>query len=363
MSASRIGDQRHLRKVEALTQKVDADEHVVFAQPKLAEQLDPAQGVDLGVQIPDPDPHLEQIVGEVLGHLLGQRGDQHALIALGALADLADQVVDLALRRFDDDLRVDQAGRPDHLLDELAARLAQLVCAGRRRQIDRLADPVGELLPGQRPVVDRRRQPEPEVDEVALARHVALVHAADLRHGHVRLVDDEQEVLGEVVDQRGRRGARAAAVDVTRVVLDARTEPDLPHHLDVVVGPHPQSLGLQQLALTFELGEAFFQLGLDRGDRVRHPLGAGHIVGRREDPQRVDLADDVAGQRMHVVQRLDLVAEELDADRQLFIGRDDLDGVAADPERPPGERHVVAGVLDVDQQPQQRVTRNLVADL
>jgi hypothetical protein len=42
---------------------------------------------------------LEQVVGEVLGHLLGQRGDQHALVALGALADLAEQVVDLALGR------------------------------------------------------------------------------------------------------------------------------------------------------------------------------------------------------------------------------------------------------------------------
>ena len=99
---------------------------------------------------------------------------------------------------------------PDHLLDELAAGLAELVGPRRRRQVHRLPDPVGELLPGQRPVVDRRRQPEPEVDQVALAGHVALVHAADLRHGDVRLVDDHQEVFGEVVEQRGRRGARRA---------------------------------------------------------------------------------------------------------------------------------------------------------
>jgi hypothetical protein len=50
-----------------------------------------------------------------------------------------------------------------------------------------------------------------------------------------------------------------------------------------------------------------------------------------------------------VVQLLDLVAEHLDPDRQLLVDRDDLDGVAADPERAAGEGHVVAGVLDVDQ--------------
>ena len=40
-----------------------------------------------------------------------------------ALADLAEQVVDLALRRPDLDLRIDQAGRPDDLLDHHAAGL------------------------------------------------------------------------------------------------------------------------------------------------------------------------------------------------------------------------------------------------
>ena len=72
--------QRDLGQVEALAQQVDADQHVELAQPQLAQQLDPAQGVDLGVQVAHPDAQLEQVVGEVLGHLLGQRGDQHPLV-------------------------------------------------------------------------------------------------------------------------------------------------------------------------------------------------------------------------------------------------------------------------------------------
>ena len=135
------------------------------------------------------------------------------------------------------------------------------------------------------------------------------------------------------------------------------------HHLDVVIGAHPQPLRLEQLALALELGQPLLELLLDGRDGLRHPLRACDVVGGREDAQRVDLADDVAGQRVHVVQRLDLVAEELDAHGELLIRRDDLDGVAAHPERAAGERHVVAGVLHVDQQPQQPVAWHLVADL
>ena len=114
--------QRHLGQVETLPQQVDADQHVVVAPAQLAQQLDPAQRVHFGVQVAHPDAVLQQVVGEVLGHLLGQRGDQHPLVALGAQPDLVHQVVDLALGRLDHHLGVDQAGRPDDLLDHLALR-------------------------------------------------------------------------------------------------------------------------------------------------------------------------------------------------------------------------------------------------
>ena len=77
-----------------------------------------------------------------------------------ALADLVEQVVDLALRRPDLDLRIDQPGRADDLLDDDAARLLELVVAGRGRDVDRLADALPRTPRTQRPVVERRRQPE-----------------------------------------------------------------------------------------------------------------------------------------------------------------------------------------------------------
>ena len=94
------GHQRHLGQVEALPEEVDADEHVVLAEAEVAEDLDALDRVDVGVEVADAQPLLEEVVGEVLGHLLGERGDEHPVAALGAVADLLDEVVDLALGRL-----------------------------------------------------------------------------------------------------------------------------------------------------------------------------------------------------------------------------------------------------------------------
>src|SRR3546814_3470857 len=82
------------------------------------------------------EARLVQVFGEVLGHALGERGDQGAHAPGGDVAALADEVVDLALGRADDADRVDEAGRADDLLDEDAAGLLQFPIAGRCRDIE-----------------------------------------------------------------------------------------------------------------------------------------------------------------------------------------------------------------------------------
>ena len=81
------------------------------------------------MQIAGPDTSGHQIVGQILRHLLGQGGDQHSFVAFGSGPDFPDEVVDLTLGRFEDDLRIHQAGGSDDLLDETVAAL-QLVGAG-----------------------------------------------------------------------------------------------------------------------------------------------------------------------------------------------------------------------------------------
>ena len=204
-------DQRDLRQVEALAQEVHADEDVELAEPQVADDLDALERVDLRVQVARLHARFEQVVGEVLGHLLRQGRHEHALADLLAPPDLVQEIVDLVLRRPQLDLGVDEEGRPDQLLRD-ARRLPQLPRARRRRDEDQLRHLLEELVEPERPVVERRREPEPVVDQRLLARAVALVHAADLRHRLMRLVDEDHEVVREVVEQRERVRARRGAL-------------------------------------------------------------------------------------------------------------------------------------------------------
>ena len=276
-------------------------------------------------------PDSMQIVGQLLGHALGQRGHQRALVTPGALADLVHQVVDLALGRPDLNLRIEQAGGPDDLLHHLRECFS-LVGAGRGRGVDRLVDVVLELLELQRAVVQGRGQAEAVVDQHFLARAVAVVHAADLRKGHVRLVDEHQEIVGEVVQQRPGRAPRRAPSQVAGVVLDTRAIARLPQHLQVVAGALLQALGLQQLILLLQLGQPLLQLLLDVFEGLHQLLlGRDEVLGRI-DLDGLVLGQHLAGQGVQLHDALDLVAPELEPIGELAVGRIDLQGIAADAE-------------------------------
>ena len=233
--------------------------------------------------------------------------------------------------------------------------------ARRRRHEHELRHLAEELVEAQRPVVERGRQPEAVLDERLLARAVALVHAADLRNGLVRLVDEDDEVGREEVEQRVRRRARRAAVEVARVVLDPVAEAELLHHLEVVLGALPDAVRLEHLALRLEQLDLLLELVADLLGGALDRRLRGHVLRRREDRQVVELAVDLAGERVEVRDLLDLVAEERDAVGRLHVRGLDLDHVALDAEPAAAEQRVVARVLDVDQLAQHEVAVVLLA--
>ncbi len=229
--------------------KVDADQHVERAEAQVADDLDALDGVDVGVHVAHPHAVLVQVFGQVLGHALGQHGDQRAIAALRHLLDLGEQVVDLAAGRADLDRRVDQAGRADHLLDEDAAGLLQLPVPRRRRDDDGLRPHRVPFLEPQRAVVHAGGQPKTVFGQRRLAPVVAAVHAADLRDGHVALVAEDQGVVGQVLEQGRRRLAGPAAGEVARIVLDAGAGAGRLQHLEVEDGALLEPLRLEQPAL------------------------------------------------------------------------------------------------------------------
>ena len=77
-------ENRHegdLRQVQALSEQVDADEHVVLPQTEIPQYLDAFEGVDVRVEVPRArTTQFEEVVGEILGHLLGEGRHQHAVV-------------------------------------------------------------------------------------------------------------------------------------------------------------------------------------------------------------------------------------------------------------------------------------------
>ena len=70
------------------------------------------------------------------------------------------------------------------------------------------------------PVVERAGKPKAVFDQRQLARAIAFVHPADLRHGLVGLVDEADKIIGEVIQQAVGALAAPAAIEDARVVLD-----------------------------------------------------------------------------------------------------------------------------------------------
>ncbi len=194
------------------------------------------------------------------------------------------------------------------------------------------------------------------LDQGQLARAVALVHPADLRHGLVRLVDEADEVVGEVVDQAVRAVAGAAPVEDLRVVLDAVAEAELAHHLEVELRALAQAVRLEQLAVGLELLRPQLELVADLDHRPLDRRLVGRVVRRRPDGGMLELLQYLAGQRVELVQSLDLVAEEDGPVGGLGVRGEDLERLAADAERPAREGGVVARVLDVHELAQDTVT-------
>ena len=63
------------------------------------------------------DAHLAVIFGEIFGHALGERSHQYSFTPCYPLADLMQQIVNLALDRPNLDRRINQPGWSNDLFD------------------------------------------------------------------------------------------------------------------------------------------------------------------------------------------------------------------------------------------------------
>ncbi len=186
------------------------------------------------------------------------------------------------------------------------------------------------------------------------------MHAADLRQGDMRLVDEHQVIVREEVDQRFGGGARNAAREMAGIILDAGAVAGLADHFEVVVRLAFEAVGFGNLSGGTKLVEAFGQFGFDGDDGGLELRFGRHVMLGRED------ADALQGFALAVIEIhepirflirtdvedtnvVDRVAEEIEADDGFAGGEMDVDAVAADAELAAVKGLVVAFVLDADE--------------
>ena len=343
-------DQPTFGNVEPLAQQVDPDQHIVNAQPQIADQLDALQRLDIAVHIADANARLVHELGKILRHTLGQRGDERAIPRLGGLLRLDDQILHLLLDRLDLDRRVDQPGRADHLFGKHPAGLLHFPRARRRRDIGRLRAHRVPLVKAQRTVVDRAWQAKAIFGQSQFPPVIAARHAVDLADRLVAFIDEQQRILGQIFEQRRRRLARHAAGEEARVILDPRATARRGDHLQIEIGALLQPLRLKQLALGDQFLQPFCQLEFDRLHRLFQRRPRRDVVRIGVDADIIEARDLFAGQRIELDDLLDIVAEERHAPRGIVImRREDFERIAAHAEIAALERGIVTLVLQRDE--------------
>ena len=134
----------------------------------------------------------------------------------------------------------------------------------------------------QRAIIERARQTKPVINEDGFARLVAFIHAADLRNGGVRFIDNDQEVFRKKIDDGVRLRSRRATGQMPRIIFDAITEAHFLKHFEVVLGPHTEPLRLEKFVLRFEIDNALFELFADRAQGAIEFVRGRDELFRRE---------------------------------------------------------------------------------
>ena len=343
--------QRNLRNIQTLTQQIDSHQYIKHIQTHVPDDLRPLQRVDIRMQVLHTNSYIAHISCQVFRHPLGQRRHQNLMMACHFLVDLRDQIIDLSFHRPHIHFRIQQAGRPDDLL-RAEQFMGRLIIRGRCRHKQHLIDVLLKLAEVQRPVVQRRRQPESVVHQCILPRSVSRVHSPDLRNRHMGLVYNNKEVILKVIHQGKRRLTFRHAVEVAGIVLNTGAEPGLPQHLDIKIRPLRDALRLQKLVLSLKIFHPLRQFLLNLYAGNINLLLRYDIVRCRIDHHMLQRGMYLSRQRIRLRDPVYLIPEKLNTDQMLAaLCRIDFHHITTHPEATAVQIHIIAIVLHLDQSP------------
>ena len=293
-----------------------------------------------------PQTEIRIVLGEVFSHPLREGRHEDPLTQLHPLPQLSEEIIHLGARSPYLDCGIHEACRTNNLFHHATAALLKFIFPWRSGDVDGPVYPLFELFEPQGSVVERGREPESVFNKGPLPRPVAVVHASNLGDGDVTLIDDEEEIVGKVVDEGIGRLPRYPPREVAGVVFDTRTVPHLLHHLEVVHRPLLKTLRLDKFIHPLEGLQPLPEFHPYVFYGALHIVPCRNVVARRVYEGPVDPPAHLSPHGVNFGDCLDRIAEELHSHRCLpLIGGEDLYNVPTNPEGTPMEVVVIPFVL------------------
>ena len=246
------GNKRNFREVETFTQQVYAHKYIDHSGTEVIDNLNTIHCFHIAVNVSTLDIEFCKISRKLFSHTLGERSDEGALTEVDTFLNFFDKVVNLSLRRADNDNRIEKTRRADNLLGHNAFTLGKLIVGRCCANIYNLVGESFKFLKFQRTIVGSCLKAEAVINEIGFSSLVAAIHCMNLRHSHVAFIDYSEEIIGEVVEKTEWAHTRLAAVEVARVVLNARAVTHFTNHFNVVGNALTQSISLGRATFTVE---------------------------------------------------------------------------------------------------------------
>ena len=283
------------------------------------------------------DAQSIQVFREFLSHAFGQRRDQDPFVFSQGFPNFYDEVVHLMVARPDFNGGVKESCRPNDLLDHDSFGTLQLKIGRGGADVDGLVDDAVEFVMGERTVVQSRRESETVVNQRDLPRPVATKHGSNLWHRHVALVNDHQEILGEVVEQAKRPFSWLSSVEIPGIILNPRVKPDFLDHFQIVEGSLIETLGFEKARLLIEKRLLLLQVLLDFPNGGVGGLLAADKQVCRVNRELVKPMQMLPTLRIDGGQPLDFIVPKLHPNSVIGVGQMNVHRVSFHPEVPPFE--------------------------
>ena len=198
------GDERNFGQIQAFAQQVDADQHVEFATPQIAQDADAIESFDFGMEIAAAHADFREIFGRSSAMRLVRVVTRTRSLRSARTRISSSRSSTWPFTGRTSICGIDEPGGTNDLLDHYAAGFGELVRPGRGGNVDDLVEAMLEFFEGERAIVERAGHAESVVHQSLLARAIAVEHAANLADGLMRLINEHQKILRNIVEQGGR---------------------------------------------------------------------------------------------------------------------------------------------------------------